>query len=446
MDIKEFQRLVIEKAKAAGFEDCEVYYQGGDSFQMLVNGGEIEHYETSSSSGASFRGVINGRTGFAYTERLDESAAEFIVSAAAENAVIAEDDEECILYSGGKYEDIELFNGELERVTAEEKAGKIITAEKAALDYCENIKSSDRCIYADDSTEVSIMNTKGLNAGFRANSMAALVTVIAERDGDIKTGGEFFAGNDFAKFDPEELGRKAAKEADDMLGAKAVKSGVYNVIFKNTAMASILSAFSGSFTGEQAYKGLSMLEGREGTRIAADCVTIRDDGLLEGGYATVPFDGEGVPSENKAVVEKGMLRTLLYDLKYGAKCGKKSTGNGFRAGYRSPVVCSYTNFYICPSETSLESMAERISNGIYITGVEGLHAGANPVSGDFSLSAEGFLIEDGRITSPVEQITVASNFFRLLENISEVGNDLRFNMGGAGSPAVLVKNINISGL
>ncbi|MCD8036951.1 MAG: TldD/PmbA family protein [Clostridiales bacterium] len=446
MEIREFQRLVIDKAKKAGFDDCEIYYQGGDSFQVLVNGGEIEHYETSSSSGASFRGIINDKVGFAYTERLDENAADFIIKAAAENAAIAEDDEECILFGGGEYEDLPLYNDRLAAAGTEEKINKITVAEKAALDYSDSVRAADRCIYADEDSQVSIMNTKGLDAGFKSNSMAAFVSVIAEKDGDIKTGGDFFAGNDFDKFDAVKLGEDSASEAVNMLGAESVKSGVYDVIIKNTAMSSIFSTFSGSFTGEQAYKGLSMLEGKEGQKIAADCVTIRDDGLLEGGYSTMPFDGEGVPCKNKEVMKDGVLKTLLYDLKYAAKKGIESTGNGFRSGYRSPIACSYTNFYICPSKTSLEELAEHVGCGIYITNVEGLHAGANPVSGDFSLSAEGFLIENGRITSPVEQITVASNFFRLLENIAEVGSDLRFSMDGAGSPAVYVKNVSISGL
>ena len=126
--------------------------------------------------------------------------------------------------------------------------------------------------------------------------------------------------------------------------------------------------------------------------------------------------------------------------------GKQSTGNGFRSGFKSPVVCSCTNFYICPSDKSFEQLVKDMGDGIYITNVEGLHAGANPVSGDFSLSAEGFLIANGNITRPVEQIAAASNFFKLLESIKDIGDDLRFNMGGIGSPAVLVENINISGL
>ncbi|GFI62058.1 metalloprotease TldD [Clostridiales bacterium] len=445
MDIKDFQRLVLKKAVEAGFEDCEIYYQSGESFQAVVNNGEVAHYETSFSSGAAFRGITGGKLGIAYTERLDEAAADFLVKAASDNAKIAEEGEKCLLYSGGVYEDIKLYNRELDNVKTSEKVKKILEAEAEALN-CKNIRSSDRCMYGDDRSKVSIMNTKGLDCAYEANSLAAYISVIAERDGDIKTGWEFFAGNDFDNLEPKKLGAMAARDAVAMLGAKSVKSGVYSVIFKNTAMASILGAFSGAFTAEQVFKGLSMLEGKEDSIIASKAVTIRDDGLLEGGFASAAFDGEGVPCQNKTVVENGVLKTLLYDLKYADKMGKNSTGNGFRAGFKSPVVCDCTNFYICPSAMTESEILLQAENGIYITSVEGLHAGANPVSGDFSLSAEGFLIENGKKTTPIEQITVASNFFRLLENIKSVGDDLRFNMSGIGSPAVLVEKVSVSGL
>ena len=178
MEIKEFQKLVIDKAKKVGFSDCEIYYQGGESFQVLVNGGKTEHFETSSSSGASFIGVINGKKGFAYTERIDEKAAEFIVKAALENADIAEDEDEHIFYEGGEYPNINLYNEKLDKVPLKDKIEKINTAEKAALDSSEYIRSSDRCIYADERVKVTIMNTKGLEGEYRANSMAALVSVI----------------------------------------------------------------------------------------------------------------------------------------------------------------------------------------------------------------------------------------------------------------------------
>ena len=444
MDIRDFQRLVLEKAKEAGFSDCEIYYRKDESFQAAVSGGEIEHYETSATAGASFRGVTDGRPGYSYTERFDSEAADFIVKSAAENAGISER-ENMILYGGGDCAGANLYNKELDNVTADEKLSLLKKTEECALGYSPKVRAADRCVFGDERTTVSIMNTRGLDCSYSANGAVAYISVICAEGEDVKTGGEFFAGNDLSLFDPKALGESAAEQAEGMLGAKTVKSGAYRVVFKNTAMADILGTFSGAFTGEQVCKGLSMLEGKEGQEIAGAKVSIRDDALLEGGPASAVFDGEGVPCKNKAVVENGVLKTLLYDLKYAAKCGKESTGNGFRSGYRSQVFCAPSNFYIVPSEKSVENVIADAKEGLYITDVEGLHAGANTVSGDFSLSAMGYRIENGRLGAPVEQITVAANFFELLKNIEDVASDLRFNMGGSGSPAVTVKNISVSG-
>lgn len=446
MEIKEFQKTVIEKAKNNGFDDCEIYYRGGESFQIFVNNSEVEQYETSKCSGAAFRGVINGKTGFAYSERFDEAAADFIVKSAIQNAIIDENTEAEIFYSGGKYEKVKLYNDELDSISIDEKINKTQKLEKAVLGYSQKVRAVDRCIYGDEKSTVSIMNTRGLDVQYSSNSMVAYASVICAEGDDIKTGSDFLCGNDFNKFDADSLGKKISEETQKHLGAKSIKSGKYNIVLKNSAMSDILATFSDSFSAEQAFKGLSMLEGRENEKIASDCITIRDDALLEEGYASSVFDGEGVPCENKAVVENGILKTFLYDLKYAAKAGKESTGNGFRAGFKSPVSVGCTNFYIEKGSNSFDSTVENAGNGVLITDVEGLHAGANPVSGDFSLSAEGFLIENGKITSPVEQITVAGNFFKILSGIVLVADDLKFGMNGVGSPSVMIENISISGL
>lgn len=446
MEIKEFQKVVMEKAKKRGFDDCEIYYQGGESFQIFVSNGEIEQYETSASSGAAFKGVINGKTGFAYSERFDDAAADFIIKSAIENADIDENTEEEIFFGGGEYEKIRLYNDELNNVSTEEKIENTKALEKAALDFSDKVRAVDRCIYGDEKSTVSVMNTKGLDAQYSSNSMVAYASVICADGNDVKTGGDFVCGNDYSKFDAVSLGEKIAGEAEKHLGAKSINSGKYNVVFKNSAMLDILATFSDSFSAEQAIKGLSMLEGKENKKIASDCVTIRDDALLENGNASAIFDGEGVPCKNKVVVENGILKTFLYDLKYASKVGKKSTGNGFRAGFKSPVSVGCTNFYIAKGCIGFDEIINAAQKGVFITDVEGLHAGANPVTGDFSLSAEGFLIENGEITSPVEQITVAGNFFKIIECIKSVADDLKFGMNGVGSPSVLIENMNISGL
>lgn len=446
MEIKEFQKTVIEKAKKNGFDDCEVYYQGGETFQININNGEVEQYETSTSSGAGFRGVINGKTGFAYTERFDNAAAEFLVQSARDNAEIDENTDPEIFYSGGEYERIKLYNEELDQIEVSDKIARAKDLEKSALEFSGKVRAVDRCIYGDERSSVAIMNTKGLEAQYSSNGMVAYASVICAEGDDIKTGSDFYCGNDYGNFDAPSLGSKISEKAEKHLGAKSIKSGKYNVVFQNSAMSDILAVFSDSFSAEQAFKGLSMLEGKENKKIASDHVTIKDDALLENGYASAIFDGEGVPCQNKVVVEKGRLNTFLYDLKYAAKMGRKSTGNGFRAGFKSPVSVGCTNFYIEKGYKSFDDIVKTAENGVLITDVEGLHAGANPVSGDFSLSAEGFLIKDGKISDPVEQITVAGNFFRIIEGIQLVAEDLKFGMNGVGSPSVLVDNISISGL
>ena len=178
MDIREFQKIVIEKARKKGFSDCEVYYQKGSSFQICVSGGEIEQYETSVCSGAAFRGVINGKTGFAYTERFDEYAAEFVINAAVENAEIAEGKTDEIFFEGGEYKQLKLYNEELYKISSEEKIKCAKDTEKAAVEYSDKVRAVDRCIYADENAEVRIMNTKGLDAGYVSNSMLTYVSVI----------------------------------------------------------------------------------------------------------------------------------------------------------------------------------------------------------------------------------------------------------------------------
>lgn len=170
-----------------------------------------------------------------------------------------------------------------------------------------------------------------------------------------------------------------------------------------------------------------------------------DDPLLKGGLATCPFDDEGVASRTKAVIENGKLTTLLHNLKTARKAGVQSTGNASKAGYTAPIEVSPSNFFFKPGEKTLDEMMADIGNGLVITEVSGLHAGANVVSGDFSLLAQGYTVVDGKKGAPVERVTVAGNFFDLLKNIRAVGSDLIFPGSPFGSPSVDIGEITVAG-
>ena len=158
-----------------------------------------------------------------------------------------------------------------------------------------------------------------------------------------------------------------------------------------------------------------------------------------------PFDDEGVATFKKEVILKGTLKTLLYNLKTAYKAGVKSTGNGFKASYASPVSISSTNFYIEKGNKTFDELLKDVNEGVIITEFAGLHSGANSITGDFSLAAKGFYIKDGKKTFPIEQITVAGNYFDLLKNIKEIGNDLKFPMSSVGSPSVVLDELSIAG-
>ena len=140
------------------------------------------------------------------------------------------------------------------------------------------------------------------------------------------------------------------------------------------------------------------------------------------------------------------MTTLLYNLKTAASAGVKSTGNASKASYASIVGISPFTFFIRPAEEcGLEDMLKEAGSGIYVTEVTGLHAGANSITGDFSLSSAGFRIVDGRKEAPVKNFTVSGNFFTLLKEIERVGSDLDFVRGKFGSPSVLVRDIAVAG-
>jgi PmbA protein len=211
----------------------------------------------------------------------------------------------------------------------------------------------------------------------------------------------------------------------------------------------LLATFYGVLSADAAQKGLSLLKGRENSEIAMQSVTVLDDPHLPRGLASTPFDAEGVATSRRAIVERGVLTTLLHNLKTAKKQGVQTTGNASKGSYASPVGVAPTNLYIEPSTVTFDDMLGKLGEGVLITDLTGLHSGTNPISGEFSLGAKGYMVENGAITKPVNQITVAGNFFEALKRVEAVGSDLLFGFPGpsyCGSPALLVSELSVGGI
>ena len=233
----------------------------------------------------------------------------------------------------------------------------------------------------------------------------------------------------------------------DGLNPKSAPSAATPVILAPDAAISLLRTFTGVFSADSAQKGMSLLKDREGELVASECVTLLDNPLLAGSLASRPFDGEGVRAREKKIIDSGRLTTLMHNLKTARKQGVESTGNATRS-YNSALGIAPSNFYFIPGECSQQALMEKMENGLLITELQGLHAGANPISGDFSLSAKGFAVRGGKRAEAVAQITAAGNFYALLREIQSVGSDLKLGFPGLcrfGSPSLLVRELAIAG-
>lgn len=439
---------LLDLATKAGFTQAEAYYTQGESFNVSVLDGEIEDYRVESQQGLSLRGLIDGKMGYASTEAVDEEDLDELVAAAKENAALIQSPDQTPLHDGkDEIEQVKKEN-KIARLSAKEKIELALEMERLAKAADPRVLRMEGCELGTQVSRRIIQNTLGLRReSSGALGFAAAMPIIKNGE-DMLSGMYFEAFDDFNKLDIKRVAEKAVEDGVAYIGASSMPSGSVPVVLRNDVMATLLRVFSGVFSAEAADKGLSLLKGREGESIAAACVTLWDDPFCEQAYSGSSFDGEGVATHKKAVVENGSFRTLLYNLKYAKKAGIASTGNASRPSYASTVGIAPSNFYLAPGQCSREALFERAKNGVMITDLMGMHAGANPVSGDFSLAAKGFLIQEGKIVRPVEQITVAGNFYALLQGVQAVADDLWFTLPGAssfGSASVLVEGLSIAG-
>ncbi|MBS6501903.1 MAG: TldD/PmbA family protein [Clostridium sp.] len=446
MELNIFINKLFQEAKNNGFNEYEVYYVDRESLSINAYNEEVEKYNLTTSYGLSFRGKINDKIGYSYTEILDDDAINMLVKNAKESALVIENEDIQFIYEGDKeYAEVNTYYKALENLPADKLIDLALSMEKEAKTLDNRVTSFGGCGIGYSKARYGIINSKGLNLENKSNLLSAYVVPIIKNGEDMHDGMGYVTANSIEDVDPKKLAQDGINEAISRIGGKSVSSGKYKAVINNEAMVSILSTFAGVFSGDAVQKGLSLLKGKEGEIIASKQVTLLDDPHLENGLASVPFDDEGVATKKKDIIHEGKLMTLLHNLKTANKGNTKSTGNGFKNSYASPVGVSPTNLYIQKGEKSFEELLKDVGEGLLITEFAGLHSGANSITGDFSLAAKGFYIKDGKKDYPVEQITVAGNFFDLLKNIDVVGSDLKFPMSSIGSPSVKITELSIAG-
>lgn len=445
MKIQEFQTKLFDEAKANGFSDVEMYYEKKEIFGCQIFKGEIDQYELAEDGGVSFRGIIDGKMGYAYSEKIDDASIPFLLSNAKDNAVIMNDEDvEDIFAGSGLYEQRDFFSESLQEVTTQEKIKFIQEVERELYAYDPRIAATDYCMIRTESVTKNLVNSKGLALSDRINYLYIAVEGIAKQGDDTKVGLELIGTKDFSSLDAKAIAKKAAEEALSQLGSKSIDSKDYPVLLTNYAAASLFGTFSGNFSAENTQAGLSSLKDKLGTKIANEKITIVDDPFLEEGLNSRTFDGEGVATKKVTLVETGVLHTLLHNQKTAKKDQTETTGHAHKDSYKGAVKVGPSNLYIKPSETSFEELVASMDEGVLINNLSGLHSGANQVSGDFSVAANGYYVKDGEIQFPVNLMTIAGNFYQLLKDVEKIGADLTFPLSPIGSPSLLIKSLSVT--
>ncbi|MDD3808729.1 MAG: TldD/PmbA family protein [Erysipelotrichaceae bacterium] len=439
--------VLFLKAKELNIEALELYEATTKEIEVSLFEGEVDDYNSSDVKGLAIRGIYQGKEGNTFIEKFSDDLGDEILQRIISSSLTIENDDEVLFnQTMGNYEQLQTYFPQLENIATQDIISLLKALEKTVLDLDPRIKQVMSSNFAIAQKEIRIFNSYGLSLE-RKNNYAILSTslMVGEQE-DTKTGFDYQVKFSIDEFSVEQIAKKAVAKAVSMLHATTVKSGKYNVLVKNEAMIGILGSLIPSLNGDLVNKGLSKYKDSLNKKVLNQDLTIIDNPHLEKGIGSTPFDDEGTPTSKKAVIENGVINTFLHNLKTGKKSKSQSTGNGFKSGYKSEVGIRPTNFYIEPKEASFQDLLEKTGCGIMIENIQGLHSGMNTLTGDFSLQCSGHIIENGKISAPVNLILLSGNLFKLFdEQLVAIGSDLHFSYSGIGSSSILFKDCLISG-
>lgn len=443
MDYKDLAGQLVKKCLKRGADAAEVYIENGRNLSIEVRNGEIETVQEAASYGAGFRVFAKNKMAFASSNDLGEKALADAIGRAIEFAGITTADPNNVLPDDkGTTEVLGLYDPQIAQIPMEEKIELLKKAEKLAMKDPRITKSAGAS-YGEGEGEVFIANSNGLVKSYKSSECGFAASVVAEKGEQKSSGGEYCSRRFYKDLKPaEEVAEKAARDAYEMLDPKAVKTQKAAVIFDPDVAYALLGGILGAINGERVLQGASFLAKKMGEKIGSELITLIDDGTREKGMASAPFDGEGVPTQKRIIVDKGVLKGFLYNTIVAKRAGAKSTGNASRGGFTNIPGIGPHSFYMVAGEAKPEDIIKATKTGFLVREVTGY--GINPVNGNFSGGAAGFWIEEGKIAFPVKGLTIAGTADEMLNGIDMVGNDLDLNKTMT-APTFRIKLLQIGG-
>jgi len=446
-DLPEIATDVVRRAMQGGATAAEAVAMDGSEFSTVVRLGEVETLKESGSKAIGVRVFFGQRAASTYSSDLTPDGIKQLVDSALTLAKVTSEDPFAGIPEAsqlGKLEgDLDLYYDDVYSLSTADRIDYARRAEKAALDADPRIINSEGGTFDAAISYKVLANSHGFVGDYSRSYCSVSAVPIAQVEGSAMQRDYWYSvAMTLQKLQsPEQIGRVAAQRTLRRLGARKVKTAKVPIVFEHTVAGALVGHIFEAVNGDSIYRGASFLTGKLNQKIAGDNINVVDDGTMRGGFGTSPFDSEGVPNRKTIVVENGILKSYLLNTYTAKKLNLQTTGNASRGLAGTPGI-GPGNFFLQPGEKSLQEIIGDIKEGLFVT--EFLGFGVNLVTGDFSRGASGLWIQNGELTFPVEEITVAGNLKDMLFNISEIGNDLEFR-GAIASPTIRIDGMTVAG-
>ncbi|MCF0117048.1 MAG: TldD/PmbA family protein [Bacilli bacterium] len=439
MNLNKFFKVASEK----GLSDVELRTNKSTSLSIAIFKGAIDNFTQSSSSKILARGIYKGKGGFCSTEKDDSSSYDYLVNGIINNSSLVESDEEVIIFEGSpKYTKWKgQYNKEIADIDVQEVLKILFSLEKKILAK-DSLVSDVQLSFEYSASNGVLANSKGLKLKEDSNYYYFMGSVVMKDGEEIKSNYKVkIESQPLTSFDEDAFVEELVLKCKEKFHGVSIPSKTYKAVLSQEAVGSLLSALISNLSSEETQKHSSVYEGKVGEQVLSPRLTVLESPLVKNVFYS-SFDDDGVAKTNKKLIEKGVLKTLLYNIANAKKDGVSSTGNARLKGAKTGI--GFSNLVVKPGSASLEDLFAKIGDGVYVTELSGLHAGLNPKSGDFSLQAEGFLVKDGKKDSALTLITCSGNLFKMFNDIIAVGNDSKLLLSSTTTPSIAFKHLNIS--
>ncbi|WP_447964986.1 TldD/PmbA family protein [Nitrospira sp. Ecomares 2.1] len=442
----ELADTVLKRAKALGATEADLLVAEGDSVSVQVRMSEVDRLSKAREKVLGIRVFFGKRSASSSTSDFSKASLDRLVSDTCSLArAVVEDETSGLPAPDHMVADIPDMDMKDDRqLTVDEEIDLARRTEQSAFSADTRITNSEGAECSAGYGSILLANSHGFIGSYASSSYSLSVSPIAldSQNGGMQRDYWYSVKRKFHELEsPEKIGQEAARRTLRRLGSRTITTQEVPVIFDPETAKGLLGHISSAVSGYSLYKGASFLLGQLGKSIASDLVTVIDDGRLAGGLGSRPFDGEGLPTRKTLVVDKGVLSSYMLDTYSGRKLGMASTGNASRSVGENPTVGA-TNLYLSPGSYSPEEILKSMKRGLFVTDLIGF--GVNLVTGDYSRGAVGFWVENGELTHPVEEVTIAGNLQQILKDIEMVGNDLEFR-GRLASPTVKIRKMMVAG-